>query len=92
MANTARPGFLPGVEHRGGDAGVHPAEFLPVLRGQFVPVGQDADLGVGLVQYVAGDRRQHDGLAGAGHGRAQGVAVFAQRRKAALDEDLLAFP
>jgi hypothetical protein len=56
-----RPGFLRGVDDRGGDAR-HPGELGPVLRGQLVAMRQHAGLRA-AADHLAGDRREHDGLA-----------------------------
>jgi hypothetical protein len=73
-----------GIEHRAEDFGCDPAEFCPVLRGQLVAMREDAGLGVAPLEGLCDDRRKGDGLAEPRRGDAEGVAVIAERRKAAL--------
>ncbi len=86
-----RPRLLVGIEHRRGESGIDAGKLGAVLPGEFVAVGQDAGFRIGIAQHAAGQCRQHDGLTSPGHRRTQCVAMLAQRREAALDEDLLAF-
>ena len=83
------PGFLGGIDHRSGNSRHHPLEFGTVLGGQFVAMGQHAGLG-SMADHLAGDRRQHDGLASTSGCHAQRVAAGGERSHAALDEGLLA--
>ena len=87
--DLAAPGLLGGVDDRGGDAGHHTLELGSVLRRQLVAMRQHAGLGA-VADHLAGDRREHDGLARTGGRDAQRVAAGGERSHAALDEGLLA--
>jgi len=63
----------------------HAAGAQAPLRRQLVAMGQDAGLGA-VTDHLAGDRREHDGLARTGGRHAQRVAAGGERSHAALDE------
>jgi len=87
--DLAAPRFLRGVDDRCGDARHHALELGAVLRGQLVAMRQHAGLGT-VADHLAGDRRQHHGLASTGGCHAQRVAAGGERSHTALDEGLLA--
>jgi hypothetical protein len=70
--------------------GIDAGELGAVLRGQLVAMREHAGLGVAVADHLAGDRREHDGLARAGGRDAERVAAGGERSHAALDEGLLA--
>ncbi len=86
--DLAAPGLLRGVDDRGGDARHHALELGAVLRRQLVAMGQHAGLGA-VADHLAGDRREHDGLASTSGRHTQRVAAGGERSHTALDEGLL---
>ena len=78
------------IDHRGGDGRIDTAEFLAVLCGEFVAMGEHRGLGIPIADHPADHRRQHDRLTRSGWGHTERIAMLVERPEAALDELLLA--
>ena len=84
------PVLAPGIDDRGRDLGRDPAELCAVLRRELVTVGEDAGFGVAALDGARDHGGERDGLAEAGRGDAERVAVIVERSEAALHEEALA--
>jgi len=83
------PVFSIGVDNRGGQLGVDPGKFVPVLGSQLVTMGQNAGLGVRPFGGPRNNGRQRDRFAESGGSDTKRVAVVVERSKAALHKEFL---
>ena len=83
------PGLFARIDDGRPETGHDTAELFPVLVGEFVAMGEDASLGIGIDDHAPRDSREHDRLAGPGRGHGERVSMLRKRADASLDEQFL---